>query len=38
MPHGSKVVVIPFDGAALDADMAKLAKEHQPVAPPAPGQ
>ena len=35
MPHGSKVVVIPFDGAAFDADMAKLAKEPQPAAPPA---
>jgi hypothetical protein len=38
MPHGSKVVVIPFDGAAFDADMAKFAKEPQPAAPPAPGQ
>jgi len=37
-PHGSKVVVIPFDGAAFDADMAKLAKEPQPAAPPVPGQ
>jgi hypothetical protein len=24
-PHGSKVLVIPFDGAALDADLAKTA-------------
>jgi hypothetical protein len=30
--------VIPFDGAAFDADMAKFAKEPQPAAPPAPGQ
>jgi hypothetical protein len=23
-PHGSKVIVIPFDGAALDRDLAKI--------------
>jgi hypothetical protein len=33
MPHGSKVVVIPFDGVAFDADMQKLAT--QPAASPA---
>jgi hypothetical protein len=33
MPHGSKVVVIPFDGAALDADMQKLANEPQAASP-----
>jgi hypothetical protein len=27
MPHGSKVIVIPFDGVAFDADMAKLPGE-----------
>jgi hypothetical protein len=34
-PHGSKVVVIPFDGVALDTDMAKFAKEPQPAVSPA---
>ena len=35
MPHGSKVLVIPFDGATLDADTAKLANQPQPPAEPA---
>jgi hypothetical protein len=38
MPHGSKVVVIPFDGVTFDADMQKLATEPQPTASPASGQ
>ena len=38
MPHGSKVVVIPFDGVAFDADMAKLANEPSPSAPPVQAQ
>jgi hypothetical protein len=33
--HGSKVVVIPFDGAALDADMQKLSKATPPGGAPA---
>ena len=33
--HGSKVVVIPFDGAALDADMQKLSKATPPGDAPA---
>ncbi len=36
-PHGSKVIVVPFDGVTLDADMAKRANE-TPAASPAPGQ
>ena len=36
-PHGSKVIVIPFDGVTFDADMAKRTKE-TPAASPAPGQ
>ena len=36
MPHGSKVVVIPFDGAAFDADMQKLANEPPAVSPAQP--
>jgi hypothetical protein len=35
MPHGSKVVVIPFDGAALDADLQKFVNE--PPVPVGPG-
>jgi len=38
MPHGSKVIVIPFDGVAFDADMAKLAVELKPAGSPTPGQ
>jgi hypothetical protein len=34
MPHGSKVIVIPFDGVTFDADMLKLANEPPPVASP----
>jgi len=34
MPHGSKVVVIPFDGVTFDADMQKLASEPSPSAAP----
>jgi hypothetical protein len=34
MPHGSKVVVIPFDGVTFDADMQKLASEPPPPAAP----
>jgi hypothetical protein len=33
--HGSKVVVIPFDGTALDADMQKLSKATPPGGAPA---
>jgi hypothetical protein len=32
MPHGSKVIVIPFNGAAFDADMKKIASEPKPAA------
>ena len=35
MPHGSKVVVIPFDGVIFDADMQKIASEPPPTAAPA---
>jgi len=38
MPHGSKVLVIPFDGAAFDADMQKLASATQPAASTPHGQ
>jgi hypothetical protein len=30
MPHGSKVLVIPFDGITFDADMQKLANGTKP--------
>jgi hypothetical protein len=30
MPHGSKVLVIPFDGVTFDADMEKIASEPAP--------
>jgi hypothetical protein len=33
MPHGSKVVVIPFDGVTFDADMVKLANKLPAAAP-----
>jgi hypothetical protein len=33
-PHGSKVIVVPFDGAGLDRDLQNAAKP----APPAQGQ
>ena len=35
-PHGSKVIVIPFDGAALDRDLAKIVATE--ASAPAPGQ
>jgi hypothetical protein len=35
MSHGSKVIVVPFDGVAFDADMQKLVNEPQPIALPA---
>ena len=35
-PHGSKVIVIPFDGAALDRDLKKSSPSTQPAATPAP--
>ena len=35
-PHGSKVIVIPFDGAALDRDLAKIVATE--AAAPVPGQ
>jgi hypothetical protein len=35
-PHGSKVIVVPFDGVAFDADMAKLASGPSPVTSTAP--
>ena len=35
MPHGSKVIVIPFDGVNFDADMRKLANLPPPPAAPA---
>ena len=35
MPHGSKVIVVPFDGVAFDADLQKPANEPPPVAEPA---
>jgi hypothetical protein len=38
MPHGSKVLVIPFDGAAFDADMQKPATATQPAASTTHGQ
>jgi hypothetical protein len=38
MPHGSKVVVIPFDGVAFDADMQKLISQPQPPASAEPHQ
>jgi hypothetical protein len=34
MPHGSKVVVIPFDGVAFDADMQKSESRLQSPASP----
>jgi hypothetical protein len=34
--HGSKVIVVPFDGAALDRDMQNLSKEARPVDAPSP--
>ena len=37
-PHGSKVIVVPFDGIAFDADMQKLANEPRPAASSAQGQ
>jgi hypothetical protein len=35
MPHGSKVIVIPFDGVTFDADMQKVAGEPSPSPTPA---
>jgi hypothetical protein len=34
--HGSKVIVVPFDGAALDRDLQNASKAAQPAASPAP--
>lgn len=34
-PHGSKIIVVPFDGAAFNRDMQQLAKTH-PVGTPPP--
>jgi hypothetical protein len=38
IPHGSKVVVIPFDGVAFDAEMQKIPNEPPPAASSARGQ
>jgi hypothetical protein len=34
--HGSKIIVIPFDGAALDRDLQNVSSATQPAASPAP--
>ena len=34
-PHGSKIIVVPFDGADLDRDLQKSASAPPPAVPPA---
>jgi len=36
--HGSKVIVVPFDGVAFDRDMQNLSKAERPVDAPVPRQ
>jgi hypothetical protein len=36
--HGSKIIVVPFDGAGLDRDLQKPSNAGRPGAPPAPRQ
>ena len=36
--HGSKVIVVPFDGAAMDRDLAEIVKREKAAAQPAGGK